>query len=126
MGARMLNSVSTGRRLAFRIVRVQWLVAALVALAFLVEGVRPALAAAMGGGAVAMGSAVLAWRAFGRGPEPAGVVLARMLGGAALKLLVIVATLYVALARLALPPVPLLAGVVATSLAFLFGARLKA
>lgn len=122
----MLNSVATGRRLAFRIVSIQLLVAASIALLFLPQGGGASLAAGMGGGGVVLGSAVLALRSFGRSPESADVALLRILGGMVLKWLVFFAVVYVALARLALPPLPLLAGVAGTTLAFLYAGRLKA
>lgn len=122
----MLNSVATGRRLAFRIVLIQLLVATLIALLFLSQGMRSALAAGMGGIAVVLGSLVLALRSFGRAPVSANIALLRVLAGMALKWIVFVATLYIALVRFALPPLPLLVGAVVTTLAFLFAAKLKA
>jgi F0F1-type ATP synthase assembly protein I len=122
----VLNSVATGRRLALRIVLIQLLVAVLIALAFLSQGMRAAMAAGMGGIAVVLGSLVLALRSFGRAPVSANSALLRMLIGMALKWIVFLATLYIALARFALPPLPLLVGAVATTLSFLFAARLKA
>jgi ATP synthase protein I len=122
----VLNSVATGRRLAFRIVLIQLLVAALIALLFLSQGTRSALAAGMGGIAVVLGSLVLALRSFGRATVSANAALLRMLVGMALKWVVFLAVLYLALVRFALPPLPLLASAVVTTLSFLFAARLKA
>ncbi len=122
----MLNSLVTGRRLALRIVLVQLLVACSVALAFLVQGTHSAIAAGMGGGAVVLGSGALALRAFTARPMPPTVVLLRMLTGMALKWVLILGTLYIALVRLALPPLPLLVGAVVATMAFLFAAKLNA
>ena len=122
----MLNSLITGRRLALRIVLVQLLVAALLALAFLLQSTRSALAAGMGGGAVVLGSGALALRAFTAKPVAPNIALLRMLTGMALKWVLILATLYIALVRLALPPLPLLIGAVVTTMAFLFAAKLNA
>ena len=97
----------------------------LVALAFWLQDARAAIAAAMGGGAVVLGSALLALRSFTTVPRPAGLALQGMLVGAALKWMVVLVALYLALARFSLPPAPLLAGVIATTFAFLFAARLK-
>ncbi len=105
---------------------IQMLVALAVALVFLTQDVRSALAAGMGGVAVVFGSLVLALRSFGRAPMSANAALLRMLSGMALKWIVFLATLYIALVRFALPPVPLLVGAVVTTLSFLFAARLKA
>ncbi len=125
-GAGVLNSVASGRRLAFHIVLIQMLVAVLIALVFLPQGARSALAAGMGGVAVVLGSLVLALRSFGRMPMLANAALLRMLVGMALKWVVFLAVLYLALVRFALPPLPLLVGAVVTTLSFLFAAKLKA
>ena len=109
--SRPQNPLLAGRRAAFRVVAVQLAVAALVATGFLLQDPRAALSAAVGGGAVALGSALMAWRSFGGGVHGGMIALARLFGGLALKWLVIVAALYIALARLGLPPLPLLAGV---------------
>ena len=93
----MLNSVATGRRLALRIVLIQLLVAVSIALAFLSQGTRAAMAAGMGGIAAVLGSLVLALRSFGRAPVSANAALLRMLIGMALKWIVYLATLYIAL-----------------------------
>ena len=111
--------------MALRIVLVQLLAACLVALAFLPQGAGWAIAAGMGGGAVVLGSAALAWRAFTVAPVPPNVALLRMLGGMALKWLLFLAIVYIALVRFALPPLPLLVGAVVTTMAFLFAAKLN-
>lgn len=106
----MQNSLVAGRRTARRIVLAQALSVVLVAGGCLLLGPRAALSAAVGGGAVVLGSALMAWRSLGGGVQGGIVALGRLLGGLALKWLVIVAALYIALARLGLPPMPLLAG----------------
>ena len=60
-------------------------------------------------------------RSFGGGLHGGTIALARVLGGLALKWLVIVTVLYIALARLGLPPLPLLAGVGAALVGFVLG-----
>jgi ATP synthase protein I len=95
-------------------VAVQGLVATVVALAFLLQDVQAALAAGIGGGAVALGSLVLAWRSMMGPAYSAGLALARMVSGLILKWFVVLGALYLSLARLGLPPLPLLAGLVAT------------
>ena len=122
----MLNSVATGRRLAFRIVLIQLLVAVSIALLFLPQSVNSALAAGMGGGAVVVGSLVLALRSFGRAPMSANAALLRMLVGMALKWVLFLAVMYLALVRFALPPLPLLLSAIVTTLSFLFAAKHKA
>lgn len=106
----MFNSPSANRRLAIRTVSVQAVVATLVALGFLAVGRDAALAAALSGGAVVVGSLVLAWRAMFGPPRSGGDVLARMVSGLLLKWFVVIVAFYVGLARLELPPMPLLVG----------------
>ena len=122
----MFNSLTANRRLAFRMVAVQAAVAMLVALAFLFQDVSAALAAAIGGGAVALGSLVLAWRSMLGPAYSAGLALARMVSGLILKWFVVLGALYLSLARLGLPPLPLLAGMVATLAASFLIHRSKA
>ena len=110
----MFNSLDANRRLATRTVVVQSLVALAVALGFLVVGARDFLAAALGGGAIVLGSLVLAWRSMFGPALPAGAILSRMVSGLLLKWFVVVAALYLGLARWDLPPLPLLAGLAVT------------
>jgi F0F1-type ATP synthase assembly protein I len=110
----VLNSVAAGRRQAQRVLVVQTTATLIAALVFLVPGDRGALSAALGaalgGGAVALGGALMAWRSFSGGVIGAGAALARLFGGLALKWLVVLGALYLALAHLELPPVAVLAG----------------
>ena len=121
----MRNPLSSGRRLAARVVSVQVLVTAVVALAWLVAGRREALAAACGGALVAVATAAFAWRYFGGGVAGAGQVAVRFIGATALKWLLLVGGLYLALARFALPPLPLLTAFIAGLLAYLIALRFK-
>jgi ATP synthase protein I len=104
--------MAAGRRLARRILVVQTAVIAAIALALLVFGWQHALGAALGGLAVAAGGALMAWRTFA-GVTGAGPTLMRLAGGVALKWLVILLVLYIALAKLALDPLAVLGGVLA-------------
>jgi len=122
----VFNSLTANRRLAFHTVAVQAAVATLVALAFLVQDAQAALAAAIGGGAVALGSLVLAWRSMMGPAYSAGLALARMISGLVLKWFVVLGALYLSLARLGLPPLPLLAGLLGTMAASFLTHRLKA
>jgi hypothetical protein len=116
----VFNSLAANRRLAYRMVAVQFVVAMLVALAFLAfKGQREALAAAIGGGAFAVGSLVLAWRMLPPGAASAGFALSRMVSGLLLKWFVVLGALYLAMAKLQLPPLPMVAALVATMLAAL-------
>jgi len=106
----VFNSLGANRRLAIRTVTAQAIVAIAVALGFLAAGRDAALAAGLGGGAVVVGSLVLAWRAMFGPPRPGADVLARMVSGLLLKWFVVIVALYLGLARLGLPPMPLLVG----------------
>lgn len=97
----------------------------LLALVFLVQDGRSAMAAGFGGLAVTLGTALMAWRAFAGGVDGPGQALFRLFGGLALKWLVIVLALYLALARFTLPPLPLLAGLGAALVASLLAYRIK-
>jgi F0F1-type ATP synthase assembly protein I len=109
----VLNTVAAGRRLARRLLIVQIGVIGLVALALTAISGRAALGALTGGMAVAIGSALMAWRVFSGPVAGAGVTLMRMAGGLALKWLVIVLMLYLALVPLALEPLAVFGGVLA-------------
>lgn len=95
-------------------VAIQAAIAALVALAFLVEDTRAALAAAIGGGAMVLGSLLLAWRSMLGPAYSAGLALTRLVAGIVLKWFVVFGALYLALARFGLPPLPFMAGMVGT------------
>ena len=119
-GLSVLNSLAANRRLAYRMVIVQAVVAMLVALAFFAaQGTKAALAAAIGGGAVALGSLALAWRSLPSTPKSAGWSISRMVSGLMVKWFVVLGVLYVAMAKLAMPPLPLVVGLAATAMAAL-------
>lgn len=111
--------------MAFRAIAFQAGATALTALAFLVQGANSALAALVGGSAVVAGSGVAAWIALGGGVQPAGAVLGRLLAGVGLKWVVVFAVFALGLAGLKLSPLPMLAGVVAATLAFVPAQILK-
>ncbi|PIX60347.1 MAG: hypothetical protein COZ47_07765 [Lysobacterales bacterium CG_4_10_14_3_um_filter_64_11] len=116
------TSTVAGRQAALRLIAIQSIVVAVLALAYSMLGLRSGLAVLLGGGAVVLGGALLAWLVLGGGVSAAGLVLARLLGGMALKWCVIAAALYFALGPWTLPAAPALFGVVAASLAqVLFG-----
>ena len=122
----MFNSTAFNRRLALRAIAFQALVAAAIALSFLAKDGDSVLAAAMGGGAVVLGGLLLAWRSLALPSPSAGLALAGLLTGVVLKWMVVLGVLYLALARLGLPPLPLLAGVVGTTASFLLIGKFKA
>ena len=112
----MQNSIAAGRRLAVRVVTGQLVVTLLLAAGFLLQGWQSGLGALSGGGAVAVGTAMLALRLFGGGPAPAGLVLWRMIVGNLLKWGVILLGLYLALAKARLPGLPVIVSLAATVL----------
>lgn len=114
----MHDPLFAGRRLALRAIAFQAGAAALVALAFLAQSAPSALGALAGGGAVVAGGGIATLVALGGGVQPAGTVIGRLLAGVILKWLVVFAVLALALAGFKLPPLPMLAGVVAATLAF--------
>ena len=122
-----MNSLAANRRLAYRMVIVQAVVAMLVALAFYVlKDGKWALAAAIGGGAAALGSLVLALRSLPTTPKSAGWSMSRMVSGLLLKWFVVLGLLYIAMAKLALPPLPLVVGLALTAFTSLFTLNSKA
>ncbi|WP_240126836.1 hypothetical protein [Thermomonas alba] len=122
----MLNSAKAGWRLALRAVAFQVAAALATAAAGMTLGPRAALAALAGGGTLALGSLVAAWGAFGVGVSSGGVALARLLLGTAVKWLIVVVGLYLAMAVWKLPPVPVLAGAAMAAAAFLVSMRFVA
>jgi len=121
----MQNSIAAGRRLAFRVVLAQAAVTMLVAAGFLLQGWRSGFGVLSGGGAVTVGTAVLALRLFAAGPTGAGATLARLIAGNLLKWMIVGAGLYLALAKAGLPGLPVLAGVLVTTLIAPFAAAMK-
>ena len=117
----MLNTVAAGRRLAQRQVALQAAVTLATALAFLLSGVEAALGALVGGAVMTLGGLLAAWKGFSGGVATAGVVLWRLFAGLAMKWLVVVGGLYLAIAVWRLPAVPVLAGVILAAVAAMAG-----
>ena len=111
------------QRNAWRLVAWQAVVGLAVALLWSVAGFRAALGAGAGALGAALGSAVAAWRHFGRPGETAQQLARRFIAGTALRWVAIVAVLYVAIARLALRPDAVLSGLVAGLAVYLFALR---
>ena len=119
----MHDPIAANRRSALRAVAMQAFVALLVALAFLAgDGMRPALAAATGGLALALGNGFAALLSL-RGAVPARFAFAALLAGTTAKWLVVFVALGIALKAWQLPPLPMLAGLVAGLMAWLAGLR---
>ncbi|MBJ6982232.1 hypothetical protein [Luteimonas sp. MC1572] len=108
----MLTSVAEGWRLVRRALIWQVVAVAVLALAFLPVGAAWSLAALAGGGAIAIGGALSGALALGGGVGPATGALMRMVLGLAVKWVVVVAALVLAVGVARLPALAALAGVV--------------
>ncbi len=115
----MHDPIAAGRSAAARAVAVEIAVGGLVALGFLALDGRHALAAAIGGAAMAAGNALSIALALGGGIQPASAAFARLLLGVMGKWMVVLATFALALAAWRLPPLPLLAGIATGMLGYL-------
>lgn len=120
-----MNAVEAGRRSGYRLAAMQALVAVLVAVAFLMQGGQSAVGALFGGLAIAAGTAVMAWRATAGGVQAAGSVLVRLASALLIKWVLIGVAMYIAFARLELPPLPVLAGLCAGLISYPFLIGLK-
>lgn len=119
----MHDPIAASRRSALRAVAMQAIVALLVALAFLAgDGTRPALAAAIGGLALALGNGFATLLSL-RGAIPARFAFAALLAGTSAKWLVVFVALGIALRVWELPPLPMLAGLAIGLMAWLAGLR---
>ncbi|WP_036212938.1 hypothetical protein [Novilysobacter arseniciresistens] len=117
--------MSAGRRLALRATVFQAGATVLVALILLPHGLPSALGALVGGGALVAGSGIAALAALGGGVQLAGAAIARLLAGVVLKWLVVVAVFVLGMAGFGLAPLPMLAGLLAATLAFVLAQILK-
>lgn len=120
----MLNSIAAGRRLAQRSVALQGAVTLATALAWLFSGRDAAFGALAGGGVMTLGSGLAAWGAFAGSVAGAGTALGRLLLGMAAKWVVVLSGLFVAMAVLHLPALPVIAGAALAAAAFLVSAKL--
>jgi hypothetical protein len=120
----LLNNLASGRRLALRIVLLQFAVALLVGSVFLVLGRREAASAAAGAVVVALGTAAMSARMFS-GISGAGLALGRLLAGMILKWVVIAGGLVMILFQFKLPPLAAITGLVAAYAVYLLAFRFK-
>ncbi len=118
----MNNVGRVQRRLVMRVVLLQVLCAAVVAVCFgALQGAAAARAGGWGGLVIAIGSALFGWRLFAPGVAPAGVLRRALFAAESLKWTWIVAAIWLALARWRLPPLPLLTGLVTAQFGYWFG-----
>ena len=122
---RVLNSIAAGRRLARRVAAVQVAASLAAALTCLIWGTQAGLGALAGGLAMTAGSGLAGWSAFGGGVAGGGALLGRLLLGTALKWIVVVVVLYLAIAIWRLPAPAVLAGAMTATLAWLAAVRTK-
>ena len=120
----MLNSLASGRHVASRIVVLQLAVALSAGLAFLLQGPREALAAAMGASFVALGTWLFSTRVFSV-VQSARMALMRLLVGMLLRWCVVVGGLGVILFQYKLPPLAAVTGLVAAHAVYLLAFRFK-
>lgn len=125
-GSTVTPPLAAGRRLARRCALAQGLAAGGLALVFLASSPQAALAAALGGGGLGLGTLLLGWRAFpGRAPS-ASEALAALVTGLLMKILLVGLVLLLGLAVWRLPPLPLLLGVFAGLATFWVAAAFSA
>jgi F0F1-type ATP synthase assembly protein I len=121
----VFNSIAAGRRLAVHIAVWQLGASLLAAALFLVQGGRAALGALLGGALVALGTGLMAWRAFRGGHASAGATLGRLMLGMAMKWVVVMGGFYALITHGGLPPLPTLVGVVAALVIHMVSLRFK-
>jgi len=114
----MRNSIAHGRRNAVRIVLFQFGIAGLVGLGFCARDWHSGMAAWYGGGVIALGNALFAWRLFADGIAPVKRIARAVYAAEVVKWVWFVLALYLALAVFGLAPLPLIAGVLAAQAAF--------
>ncbi len=118
----MRNSIAEGRRYAAGMIALQVAATVLLALSWAAaHGARGALAAAIGGGVVAVGNATLALRMFGAPARTPRQALRATYVGEVLKLALVAGVIVVALVVLRLPPLPLIVGLGLAQMVFWLG-----
>lgn len=108
-----------------RAVSIQAFVAVVVAAAFLIQGPRPALGAAVAGMAMVAGNVLAATTALGGGIQPARAAFARLMLAVLGKWVVVLVVFAVALGAWQLPPLPMLVALIAGMLANLMALNLR-
>jgi F0F1-type ATP synthase assembly protein I len=119
------NHRERGRRLVLRYAALQMGAAAVAALgAWAVADGRAAQAALAGGAVVAIGNLVFGWRLFQPGIAPVRTLARAAYAGEVLKWLWVGVALWAAFGVVHLPPLPLLAGLIAAQFGFWLGMAL--
>jgi len=113
------HSLAVGRRLARKAVMFQLAAGVLAAVvAGLAWGAPQAAGALAGASAAALGTAGMARVALGGGIQPARIVYLRLLVGMLVEWLLVGVVLWLAIARLRLPPLAVIAGLGLAMLVF--------
>ncbi|HXQ30687.1 MAG TPA: ATP synthase subunit I [Steroidobacteraceae bacterium] len=111
-----------GRRLVLRFAGVQLAATTVAAVtAFALAGARAAGAAFVGGLVVAVGNMVFGWKLFAPGVAPVGTLVRAVYAGEVLKWLWLGLALWASLGPAHLPPLPLVAGLIASQIGFWLG-----
>jgi len=113
------DPIAAGRSAAARAVVVEVLATAVVAVVFLVLDYRHALAAALGGAAMAGGNAAAVAIALSGGIQRAPMAFARLLFGVMAKWVLVIVVFAFVLVVWRLPPLPALVGLAVSTLAYL-------
>ena len=119
----MSNPVAAGRQLAQRATILQVGATLATALICLISGPSAALGALVGGGSMALGNGIAALRTFSGGVVSGEAWLGRLLAGMAMKWIVVVMGLYLAMTTWKLPPPAVLAGAAMAATGYLLAAR---
>lgn len=114
----MRNSIAHGRRNAVRIVLFQFGIAGLVGLGFCARDWQSGTAAWCGGGVIAIGNALFAWRLYADGIAPTRRIARALYAAEVAKWVWLVFALWLGLAVFRFEPLPLIASVIAAQLAF--------
>jgi F0F1-type ATP synthase assembly protein I len=118
----MNNSSGTGKQLVTRVVLLQLGCAACAALPFwIAQDAMAAVAALAGGSIAACGTALFGWRMFAPGIAPAAVLQRALFAAESLKWFWYVLSVWAALARFKLTPLPLLAGLIFAQFGYWLG-----
>jgi ATP synthase protein I len=118
----MNEVLGVGKRLVLRVVLLQVVCAATVAvLCGVSQGAAAAESGLVGGFIVAIGSAVFGWRMFAPGIAPASVLRRALFAAESLKWFWYVLAVWAALTILKLPPLPLMVGLVFGQFGYWFG-----
>ncbi len=118
----MNEVLGAGKRLVMRVVLLQAGCATTVAILFgMLQGATAAWSGLMGGLIAAVGTGVFGWRLFAPGIAPAPVLRRALFAAESLKWFWYVLAVWLALTRLRLPPLPLLAGLVFAQFGYWFG-----